>query len=122
MIDYDEFITSEVVDKIHPKIPVKWKHRSLADIGNYLNGLTMQKHLPKANDVGMHVLKIRELRQGFCNDSSDICSSNIENEYIIENGDVIFSWSGSLLVNFWCGGKCGLNQHLFKVTSEKYDK
>ena len=35
---------------------------------------------------------------------------------------MIFSWSGSLLVDFWCGGTCGLNQHLFKVTSEKYSK
>ena len=28
----------------------------------------------------------------------------------------------SLLVDFWCGGECGLNQHLFKVTSKKYEK
>ena len=26
------------------------------------------------------------------------------------------------MLDFWCGGKCGLNQHIFKVTSEKYDK
>lgn len=26
------------------------------------------------------------------------------------------------MVDFWCGGKCGLNQHLFRVTSLKYDK
>lgn len=38
------------------------------------------------------------------------------------DGDIIFSWSGSLLVDFWCGGTCGLNQHLFKVTSTDYDK
>ncbi|MBQ0085075.1 MAG: restriction endonuclease subunit S, partial [Prevotella sp.] len=32
------------------------------------------------------------------------------------------SWSGTLLVDIWCGGICGLNQHLFKVTSENYPK
>ena len=47
---------------------------------------------------------------------------NIDPKYIIHDGDVIFSWSGSLLVDFWCGGKCGLNQHLFKVTSSKFEK
>ena len=51
-----------------------------------------------------------------------MCSPSIKSEYIIQNGDVIFSWSGSLLVDFWCGGQCGLNQHLFKVTSNTYDK
>ena len=40
----------------------------------------------------------------------------------MQDGDVIFSWSGSLLVDFWCGGKCGLNQHLFKVSSKSFDK
>ena len=54
--------------------------------------------------------------------SSELCSPNIKHEYIIRDGDVIFSWSGSLLVDIWCGGTCGLNQHLFKVTSDTYDK
>ena len=27
-----------------------------------------------------------------------------------------------MLVDFWCGGKCGLNQHLFKVTSSRFEK
>ena len=49
-------------------------------------------------------------------------SPSIKPEYIVHDGDVIFSWSGSLLVDLWCGGTCGLNQHLFKVTSETYDK
>ena len=40
----------------------------------------------------------------------------------MKNGDVIFSWSGSLLVDIWCGGKGALNQHLFKVTSQEYPK
>ena len=41
---------------------------------------------------------------------------------VIDDGDVIFSWSGSLIVDTWCGGKAALNQHLFKVTSETYPK
>lgn len=51
-----------------------------------------------------------------------MCSPSINDEYIVHDGDVIFSWSGSLLVDLWCGGTCGLNQHLFKVTSNKYNK
>jgi type I restriction enzyme S subunit len=82
----------------------------------------MQKYRPKEIDSGLPVLKIKELRQGFCDSSSDLCSQNIPSKYIISDGDVIFSWSGSLLVDFWCGGNCGINQHLFKVTSSKYDK
>ena len=103
-------------------LPEGWKQASLIDIADYLNGLAMQKYRPTADESGIPVLKIKELRQGCCDDNSELCSPNIKSNYIVHDGDVIFSWSGSLLVDLWCGGICGLNQHLFKVTSSKYDK
>ena len=103
-------------------LPDGWTRGSLLDIANYLNGLAMQKFRPTDGESGLPVLKIKELRQGSCDASSELCSPNIKPEYIIHDGDVIFSWSGSLLVDLWCGGTCGLNQHLFKVTSDKYPK
>lgn len=111
----NEFLTLET-------LPDGWKQVSLIDIADYLNGLAMQKYRPTADESGIPILKIKELRQGCCDDNSELCSPNIKSDYIIHDGDVIFSWSGSLLVDFWCGGICGLNQHLFKVTSNKYDK
>ena len=104
------------------EMPKDWKTASLSDIADYLNGLAMQKFRPKENEVGLPVLKIKELRQGFLGEDAEQCSPSIKPEYIVNDGDVIFSWSGSLLVDLWCGGKCGLNQHLFKVTSQKFDK
>lgn len=103
-------------------LPDGWGRGNLLDIANFLNGLAMQKFRPQKNEAGLPVLKIKELRQGSCDTNSERCSSSIKPEYIVKDGDVIFSWSGSLLVNIWCGGICGLNQHLFKVTSETYDK
>lgn len=111
----NEFLTLET-------LPDGWKQASLIDVADYLNGLAMQKYRPSADETGIQVLKIKELRQGCCDVNSELCSPSIKSEYIIHDGDVIFSWSGSLLVDFWCGGICGLNQHLFKVTSNKYNK
>lgn len=102
--------------------PSDWQTGSLTDIADYLNGLAMQRFRPADGEVGLPVLKIKELRQGVCDSSSELCSPSIRSNYIVHDGDVIFSWSGSLLVDFWCGGDCGLNQHLFKVTSRNYDK
>ena len=104
------------------ELPDGWTNGSLLDIANYLNGLAMQKFRPADGENGLPVLKIKELRQGSCDASSELCSPSIKPEYIVHDGDVIFSWSGSLLVDLWCGGTCGLNQHLFKVTSDKYPK
>lgn len=111
----NEFLTIET-------LPDGWTRATLIDIADYLNGLAMQKYRPATDEIGIPVLKIKELRQGYCDANSQLCSPNIKKEYVIHDGDVIFSWSGSLLVDFWCGDICGLNQHLFKVTSNKYDK
>ena len=94
-----------------------WRRDNLLGIATCLNGLAMQKYRPAEGAEGLPVLKIKELRQGFCDSDSELCSTSIATNYIVNDGDVIFSWSGSLLVDFWCGGRCGLNQHLFKITS-----
>ncbi|MBQ8352902.1 MAG: restriction endonuclease subunit S [Spirochaetaceae bacterium] len=104
-------------------MPEGWRVGKLSEIADYLNGLAMQKFRPLEDEEGLPVLKIKELRQGTCDENSELCSpSLVRKEYIIHDGDVIFSWSGTLFVDLWCGGNCGLNQHLFKVTSKNYDK
>lgn len=121
-VDFSALGEYELCDTNGIQTPAGWEISSLSNIADYLNGLAMQKYRPEENDPGYPVLKIKELRQGMCDQESERCSSSIEPEYIVHDGDVIFSWSGSLLVDFWCGGDCGLNQHLFKVTSSTFDK
>ena len=101
-------------------VPRGWRVIALDEIANYLNGLALQK-FPATGQDDLPVIKIAQLRKG---DSvgADMASRNIKPEYIIQNGDVLFSWSGSLEVAIWCGGEGALNQHLFKVTSTNYPK
>ena len=98
----------------------KWEEKGLDEIADFLNGLPLQKYPYKTGNP-LHVIKIKELKNGFT-DSSDLCSADIPEQYIVHPGDVIFSWSGSLKVDIWKYGKGALNQHLFKVTSCNYPK
>ena len=95
---------------------------NLTQIASYVNGLAMQRFRPNDYEVGLPVLKIKELGQNAVDSASDRCTHSIDDIYKVFDGDVIFSWSGTLLVKIWTGGNCGLNQHLFKVTSKKYPK
>ena len=97
-----------------------WASASLLDIANYKNGLAMQKFRPMGNDPGLPVVKIRELGQGYCGSDAERCRSDIDESARIHDGDLVFSWSGTLLLDFWADGDAGLNQHLFKVTSDRY--
>lgn len=121
-VDFEPFKDGKFVDSELGMIPEGWKVGRLTEIASYMNGLAMQKFPPENNEDSLPVLKIKELGQGFCGTDSDRCSCNIKDECKIHNGDVIFSWSGTLLVDVWCGGDCCLNQHLFKVTSKDYPK
>ena len=122
-VDFEPFKDGEFVDSELGMIPKGCTTISLSKMADYLNGLAMQKFRPLQGEKGLPVLKIKELGQDSCNDTSELCSpSLVDEKYIVNDGDVIFSWSGTLLVKLWCGGICGLNQHLFKVTSKKYPK
>ncbi len=100
--------------------PKGWEVHSLDKIAHYLNGLALQKY-PPGDGATLPVIKIAQLRKGDSADA-DRCNTDLPPNYIIQDGDVLFSWSGSLEVELWCGGPGALNQHLFKVTSAEFPK
>ncbi len=102
-------------------VPKGWRVAPLDGIANFLNGLALQKFPPENEDDWLPVIKIAQLRKGDTA-GADRASSNIKQEYIVQNGDVLFSWSGSLEVEIWCAGTGALNQHLFKVSSSDFPK
>ncbi len=116
---YDLF-PDRLVDSELGEIPEGWEVRSLDQIARFLNGLALQK-FPPNGEHSLPVIKIAQLRAGNTI-GADRASSNLECDYIIQDGDILFSWSGSLECVLWAGGPGALNQHLFKVTSEIYPK
>ena len=107
-------------DELKREVPDGWEVGTLLNIADYINGLPCQKFRPTGDEF-LRVIKIREMNEGF-SVNSEFVSPDIPEKAIIENGDVLFSWSASLDVKIWTGGKGALNQHIFKVTSDKYPK
>jgi len=115
----DRFVFSEELGKW---VPEGWEVKPLTQIAKYQNGLALQKFRPDSEDDNfLPVLKISHLRQGYT-DSKERARTDIKESCRVKDGDIIFSWSGSLLVRVWTGGVAALNQHLFKVTSKKFPK
>jgi type I restriction enzyme S subunit len=100
--------------------PQGWSVKPLDQVANFLNGLALQKY-PANGASSLPVIKIAQLRAASVT-SADLASAGIPKDYVVENGDVIFSWSGSLLHRVWTAGRGALNQHLFKVTSKQFPK
>ena len=101
-------------------IPQGWEVRSLDEIARFLNGLALQKYPPK-DGRSLPVIKIAQLRASDTA-GADAANADLDPDYVVEDGDVLFSWSGSLECVLWTGGRGALNQHLFKVTSGDFPK
>jgi type I restriction enzyme S subunit len=120
-VDFDGVAEADMQESELGRIPKGWRVASLDAIANYLNGLALQKFPPESETEFLPVIKIAQLRAGNTN-GADKASTQLKPEYIVEDGDVLFSWSGSLEVEVWTGGRGALNQHLFKITSHEVPK
>ncbi len=100
-------------------VPQGWSVRPLSKVAAFLNGLALQKYPPVGDGTDLPVIKIAELRKG-STDGAGLANASVPDVYVVEDGDLLFSWSGTLEVELWFGGRGALNQHLFKVTSDAY--
>ena len=94
--------------------------RSLDKIATFTNGLALQR-FPPEGDEWLPVIKIAEMRRGYT-EQTGRAAANIDPRRIVEDGDLLFSWSGSLELVLWSHGRGALNQHLFKVTSDEFPR
>ena len=99
--------------------PWGWESKPLDEIAEFLNGLALQKFPASDPTDSFPVIKIAELRGGITS-KSDRASRKVLEKYIVKDGDFLFSWFGSLMTKFWTEGEGALNQHLFKVSSDRY--
>jgi type I restriction enzyme S subunit len=110
-----DLFPSRLVDSDLGQIPEEWEVKGLDEIARFLNGLALQKY-PPTGDRSLPVIKIAQLRAGRA-DGADRASADLNPDYYVGDGDILFSWSGSLECVQWAGGPGALNQHLFKVTT-----
>lgn len=118
-IDFDGH--DDLVDSEIGPVPRGWEVRALDMIADFLNGAACQKYPAAGSEPSLPVIKIRELNQGVT-DQTDRATATIPQKWHVQDGDVLFSWSGSLVVKVWTDGPAALNQHLFKVTSDSYPR
>lgn len=106
----DSFVDSEL-----GPIPTGWELCSILELGDFLNGVASQKYPVTNEDDSLPVVKIREMQSGVT-EKSDWASTSTPQKYHINEGEILFSWAATLLVQHWQGNKAILNQHIFKVT------
>jgi type I restriction enzyme S subunit len=100
--------------KIVDGVPEGWEKKSIADLGTYLNGFAFKPS--DWQETGKPIIKIKEMGNGINADTPRNNGERVPERYLIKSGDLLFSWSATLMVIVWTGEDGWLNQHLFKVT------
>lgn len=88
-----------------------WPLRSVASLAKYVNGYPFKPDDHEAD--GLPVIRIKQLNDPDA--ETDFFSGRVPERNLLRNGDLVFSWSGSLCVKEWNRGPAWLNQHLFRV-------
>jgi type I restriction enzyme S subunit len=96
-----------------------WTETTLGDVAEYVNGYPFKpEHL---GEVGTPVIRIRQLLDP--TEPVDRTSIDVPDKCVLRDGDIVFSWSGTLAVRIWTRGEAFLNQHLFRILpGPKVDK
>lgn len=114
---FDALPASFVESDIGP-VPEGWEVQAIEQIATFLNGLALQKYPPRGDARDLRVIKIAQLRKG-STQGADWANCDVPDRYVVDDGDLLFSWSGTLEAELWSGGIGALNQHIFKVTSSR---
>lgn len=105
--------TTKIVDGV----PEGWEKKPISQLGEYLNGFAFKPS--DWQDSGKPIIKIKEMGNGVSNDTPRNNGERVPVKYLVKAGDLLFSWSATLMVIVWSGEEGWLNQHLFKVTPAK---
>ena len=100
--------------KIVDGVPEGWEKKAISQLGEYLNGFAFKPS--DWQESGKPIIKITERGNGVGDETPRNNGERVPAKYLIKQGDLLFSWSATLMVIVWSGEEGWLNQHLFKVT------
>lgn len=110
-IESNERLAQALTDVLMLAPPPAGTPIALDSIAAFRNGGALTKH---ATGTGRPILRIKELKAGVTDDTPRT-DAMVRRDHEVEAGDLLFSWSGTLLTHRWSGPGAVLNQHIFRV-------
>ena len=103
--------------KVVDGVPEGWEKKTMSQLGEYLNGFAFKPSDWQA--TGKPIIKIKEMGNGVTDETPRNNGERVTEKYLIRSGDLLFSWSATLMAMIWNGEDGWLNQHIFKVSPSK---
>ena len=92
-----------------------WKETTLGEVADFINGYPFKPN--DLGDEGIPVIRIKQLLD--VGEPVDRTNVLVPLRCQLRDGDLVFSWSGTLAIRSWNRGPAYLNQHLFRVVERE---
>src|SRR5204863_7383130 len=97
------------------ELPEGWAFSRVADLMTLVNGFPFKPSQWK--DHGLPIIRIQNLNNAEAR--FNYCLDKIPQKFLVQNGNLLFAWSGTPGTSFgahiWKGDDAWLNQHIFRV-------
>lgn len=93
-------------------IPQGWKKERLVDIANIQYGYAFDGSLFNTEEKGMPIIRIRNIPEGV---TKDYTTEEADEQYIVNNGDIVVGMDGEFHINSWCGSDSYLVQRSCRI-------
>jgi type I restriction enzyme S subunit len=99
------------VDEMTFALPVGWAWCRLVDLGQFINGLAFKPS--EWGTTGRPIIRIQNLSGR--NRDYNRTTGEFDASVLVQDGDILVSWSATLDAFVWRGEEGVLNQHIFRV-------
>lgn len=93
------------------QIPNNWDIFKIFETGDFINGRAFKPS--EWQEQGTPIIRIQNLTTS--NSKYNYYNGELEDKYVVHEGDLLFPWSASINLYIWKGEKAYLNQHIYKV-------
>ena len=100
---------------VEKELPKGWASATIKELVSLINGRAFKPE--DWSDTGMPIVRIQNLNNP--DKSFNYCNFKVDKKFLIDNGQLLFAWSGTPGTSFgafiWNRGKAILNQHIFRI-------
>ena len=91
-----------------------WPMVKMGEVAEYVNGFAFKSE--DWTTEGTPIIRIQNLTKTSGSINYTL-KSDVPDKYVVENGELLISWSATIGFFIWNGGRAFLNQHIFKVVT-----
>ena len=100
-------------------LPTGWGRAPIGDLCDLINGKAFKP--TDWSQAGLPIIRIQNLNKPEA--EYNFCDFEVDERFIVEDGELLFAWSGTPGTSFgahvWNGPRAVLNQHIFRVRFDK---